>query len=64
MKKTSKFILRLIKVDQGLEKAWVFLAYIALVNKMTSFSVGFDVSKADFVIRRISELLNVVVDKE
>ena len=56
MKKTSKFILRLIKVDQGLEKAWVFLAYIALVYKMTSLSVVCDVSKADLVIRRISEL--------
>ena len=56
MKKSSKFILRLIKVDQGLEKAWVFLAYISLVNKMTSLSVVCDVSKADLVIRRISEL--------
>ena len=64
MKKSFKFILRLIKVDQGLEKAWVFLAYIALVNKMTSLSAVCDVSKADLVIWRISELLNVVVDKE
>ena len=54
MKKTSKFILRLIKVDQGLEKAWVFLAYIALVNKITRFSHGvYGRKKVFFFIKKI-----------